>query len=532
MPPGEAAATTERRPEADPRRWKALTVCLVSGFMTLLDISIVNVALPSIRGGLDSPQSDLQWVVSGYALAFGLVLVPSGRFGDMRGRRNVFVFGVALFTLASAAAGIAQSSTWLVVARLVQGVAGGVINPQVSGLIQQLFRGAERGRAFGLLGATIGVSTAIGPLLGGLLIRLGGEQDGWRLVFSVNVPIGVLAILLAYRYIPHRPPERRSRQSMDPVGVLLLAAGIVLILLPLVEGQQWHSSGRWVLLVAGLAVIAVFAVWERRYGRRREPMVNLSLFGRRSYAFGAVIAALYFAGFTAIFFILTIYLQNGLGYSPLEAGLASTPFAAGSALSSVLGGRVVTRFGRPLVAAGLVLVALGLAVTEVAVALDSGQGVAWAIAGPLLVAGLGSGLVISPNQTLTLSQVPVSEAGTAGGVLQTGQRIGTAVGIAAIGSVFFAEVASTHGDHATAFRTALLVTIGFVLAALAVAVADVVAERRSRPPGQDAEQGTGRDTGGRRGGDAAGQAGQDAENAEGAEGRQAGRGSARRAGRP
>ncbi|MEV7011454.1 MFS transporter [Streptosporangium sp. NPDC051022] len=478
-PGGTAVA---RREEADPRRWKALTVCLVAGFMTLLDVSIVNVALPSIRAGLNAPQSDLQWVVSGYALTFGLVLVPSGRFGDMRGRRNAFVFGVALFTLASAAAGIARDPTWLVAARLVQGMAGGVINPQVSGLIQQLFRGAERGRAFGLLGATISVSTAIGPLLGGLLIRLGGDHDGWRLVFYVNVPIGVLAILLAYRYLPHRPPGTRSRKSMDPVGVLLLAAGVMLILLPLVEGQQWHGTAKWLLSAAGLVVIALFTLWERHYGRRHEPVVNLSLFRRRSYAFGATIAALYFAGFTSIFFILTLYLQNGLGYSPLAAGLASTPFAAGSAIASVLGGRVVTRYGRPLVAAGLLTVAIGLVGTEFAIRLASGQNLAWAIAPPLLVAGLGSGLVISPNQTLTLSQVPVAEAGTAGGVLQTGQRIGTAIGIAAIGAVFFAEVDSSHGDYAMAFRQALLVTIGFVLTALAVAVADVIAARRARPP--------------------------------------------------
>lgn len=472
---------TRRREDADPRRWKALTVCLVAGFMTLLDVSIVNVALPAIRTGLHSPQSDLQWVVSGYALTFGLVLVPAGRFGDMRGRRGVFVFGVALFTLASAAAGVAQSSTWLVVARLVQGVAGGVINPQVSGLIQQLFRGAERGRAFGLLGATIGVSTAIGPLLGGLLIGLGGAREGWRLVFYVNVPIGVLAIFLAYRYIPHRPPERRPRESVDPVGVLLLATGVVLVLLPLVEGERWHSLGRWPPLLAGVAVLAVFVGWERHYGRSRQPVVNLSLFAIRSYSFGTLIAALYFAGFTAIFFILTLYLQEGLRYSALGAGLASTSFAAGSAAASVLGGRVVTRFGRPLVVAGLVLVTAGLAATELAVRLVSGQDVAWAIALPLLVAGLGSGLVISPNQTLTLSEVPVAEAGTAGGVLQTGQRIGTAVGIAAIGSVFFAQVVSSHGDHALAFRWALLVTIGFVLVTLVVALADVIAARRTRP---------------------------------------------------
>ncbi|MFF5210923.1 MFS transporter [Streptosporangium sp. NPDC000396] len=476
--PGQTS-TTQKQDGTDPRRWKALLVCLISGFMTLLDISIVNVALPSIRAGLDSPQSDLQWVVSGYALAFGLVLVPAGRFGDMHGRRNAFVSGVALFTLASAAAGVAQTSTWLVVARLVQGVAGGVINPQVSGLIQQLFRGAERGRAFGLLGASIGISTAIGPLLGGLLIRLGGEQDGWRFVFYVNVPLGILAIALAYRYIPRRAGGRRSRESMDPVGVLLLATGVMLVLLPLVEGRQWQGLGRWLMLLAGPVVIAGFVGWERWYGRRREPVVDLSLFGRRSYALGALLATLYFAGFTAIFFVLTLFLQNGLHYSPLEAGLATTPFAAGSAAASVVGGRIVTRFGRPLVALGLVLVVAGLATTELTVNLVPGRHVAAAIAVPLLVAGLGSGLVISPNQTLTLSEVPVAQAGTAGGVLQTGQRIGTAVGIAVVGSVFFTEVASSHGDHAMAFRHALLVTIAFVLAALAVALTDVAAARRT-----------------------------------------------------
>ncbi|MEU8381747.1 MFS transporter [Streptosporangium sp. NPDC048865] len=450
--------------------------------MTLLDVSIVNVALPAIRTGLEAPQSALQWVVSGYALTFGLILVPAGRFGDMYGRRNAFVFGVVLFTLASAAAGIAGDPTLLVVARLVQGLAGGVINPQVSGLIQQLFRGSERGRAFGMLGTVIGVSTAIGPLLGGTLIDLGGGVDGWRLVFYVNVPIGVLAVVLAYRYIRPAEKETRPRESMDPVGVLLLAAGVVLVLLPLVEGHEWGASARWPSLLGGLAVLAVFAAWERRYGRHRQPVVDLALFRRRSYALGALVGALYFAGFTAIFFVLTLYLQNGLGYSALEAGLATTPFAAGSAVTSLFGGRIVTRLGRPLVVAGLALVAIFLAVTALAVQLVPGAHVAWAIAVPLLLAGLGSGLVISPNQTLTLSEVPVAGAGSAGGVLQTGQRIGTAVGIAAIGSVFFAEVASSHGDYATAFRHSLLVTIAFVLVALVVAVTDVIASRRAAGP--------------------------------------------------
>src|SRR4051794_3771009 len=198
----------------DPRRWEALAVCLVAGFMVLLDVSIVNVALPSIRSGLDASASDLQWIVSGYALTFGLLLVPSGRLGDARGRRRAFMVGVALFTLSSAACGVAQSSLWLTIARLAQGAAGGLLTPQIAGIIQLLFRGKERGKAFGLFGATVGLSTAIGPLLGGLIIGGFGAKEGWRWVFYVNIPIGIAAVLLALRFIPADHTEGSRNQPL------------------------------------------------------------------------------------------------------------------------------------------------------------------------------------------------------------------------------------------------------------------------------------------------------------------------------
>ncbi|GAB3909223.1 MFS transporter [Microbispora bryophytorum] len=461
---------------ADPRRWKALAVCLIAGFVTWLDISIVNVALPSIRVALDAPPSALQWVVSGYAFAFGLLLVPAGRFGDTHGRRNVFLFGAALFALASAAAGAAPESSWLITARVVQGAAAGVIAPQVTGLIQQLFQGAERGRAFGLLGATMSISTAVGPLLGGLLIQFSGQREGWRHVLHVSIPISLIAMVLAYRYVPGRPAGKRQRESMDPVGVLLLAAGVLLLILPLVEGRAWPGQGKWLLILAGAVVLTGFVGWEHWYGKRHDPIVDLSLFRRGSYALGTLLALLYFGGFTAIFFIITQYLQEGLHYSALRAGWVSAAFALGSALSAALGGRVVVRFGRSLVVFGLVLVTLGLGATEPATRLVSGQNAAWAIAAPLFVAGVGNGLIVSPNQTLTLSAVPVAEAGVAGGMLQMGQRIGASVGIAAVGSA--------HGIYAASFQQALLVNIMFVLAALAAGVADVFVERRAvRRPG-------------------------------------------------
>lgn len=458
--------------QPDPLRWRALSVCLIAGFMSLLDVSIVNVALPSIASGLHAGQNALQWIVSGYALTFGLLLVPAGRLGDARGRRPAFMWGLGLFTLASVACGLAPNDSLLVAARLVQGAAGGVLTPQVSGLIQQLFRGAERGRAFGLLGASIGLSTAIGPLLGGLIISIFGANAGWRFVFFVNLPIGLVALVLAFRLIPYvRAP--RQRESLDPVGVLLLGAAVTCVLLPLIEQQRWHGPARLLFFPAAGALALVWVFWERRFARHSQPVVDLTLFGERGYSVGATIALVYFAGFTGVFFIYTQYLQDGLHYSALLAGAAVTPFAAGSAVAAGLGGRVVTRFGRPLVAVGLALVVVGFAGSYLAVQLVPGHNVGWAASLPLLVAGIGSGLVITPNVTLTLQEIPVRRAGTAAGVLQTGQRIGGAVGVAFTGSVFYAAVGSTHGNWALAFQHGMWVILAFTVTALALAAADL-----------------------------------------------------------
>ncbi len=445
-----------------------------------MDVSIVNVALPSIQQGLGASTSDLQWIVSGYALTFGLVLVPAGRLGDARGRRMMFATGVGLFTACSLAAGLSPIPAVLVTARLLQGVGAGILNPQVNGLIQELFRGAERGKAFGLLGATIGVSTAIGPLLGGAIIKVLGADAGWRWIFFVNLPIGILCIALAFRYVGARHRDDRRDEDLDLVGVVLLGIAVFTVLLPLVEERQWPGARKWLLLLVSAVFFAMFALWERRQARQgRAPLVDLRLFRLESYTSGMIIGLLYFSGFTAIFFIITLYLQLGLGYTALMAGLTVTPFAVGSAAAAGIGGRYVTRLGRPLVASGLVLVLVGIGLTDLVVSLR-GHDPGWWLALPLLVAGIGSGLVISPNVTLTVSEVPVAQAGTAGGVLQTGQRIGTAAGIALIGSVFFGAVASSHGDFAHALSIGLRVTLVLVAVALAAAVLDVVVARRRR----------------------------------------------------
>lgn len=466
----------ERRGSA-PGRWRALAVCLVGGFMVLLDVSIVNVALPSIRAGLHATESDLQWVVSGYALTFGLVLVPGGRLGDMRGRRTLFMAALALFAGSSAACGAAPTSAWLVFARLAQGVAGGLLTPQITALIQEMFAGRERGVAFGIFGSVVRISTAVGPLIGGLLIQAFGTDLGWRFVFFVNVPIGVAAIPFAAALLP--AAGERRRHDLDLPGVLLLGAGIGTLLLPLVQAQQWHGLLKWLLVPLAAALLAGFVRWDARYQHRgREALVDLRLFRLRSYAFGIGMITLYFAGFTPLFFVFTLFVQNGLSYSALLAGVAILPFAVGSGASAWLGGRLIHRHGRKVVAAGLVLVAIGLVGTVLAVGEVPGRGAGWATLVPLLVAGTGSGLVISPNQALTLSAVPVEQAGAAGGLLQTGQRVGAAIGIAAAGSVFFARVSATHGQGwDDAYRDGLLVATAFVAAALLVALVDLVVDR-------------------------------------------------------
>ncbi|MGW5427267.1 MFS transporter [Streptomyces sp. NPDC004059] len=480
--------TTDRGvPAPHDRRWKALAVCLTAAFMTLLDTSIVNVALPSVERGLGASTAELSWVMSGYALTLGLALVPAGRLGDMRGRRQTFLTGLALFTLASAACGLSTGAAWLVLFRLVQGASAGLIAPQTSALIQQMFQGAERARAFGMMGSTIGISTAVGPLAGGVLIQAAGGPDGWRWVFYVNLPIGVAVFCAALRLLPHSPGAPGKRECFDVPGVLLLGSGVLALMLPLVQEQQWQGRLKWALLPVGAGLLAAFWAWERRQARRdRAPLVDLRLFSLRSFTLGALLSLVYFGGFTTLFFVYTLFLQNGMGYGALAAGLSSMPFAAGSAAGAAAGGRLVVRFGRKLVIAGLCTVTAGMLGVVAAVHWVPGRGVAWAAALPLLVAGFGSGLTISPNTTLTLSLVPVRRGGAAGGVLQTAQRIGAAAGVAVVGSVYFARLAN-HANPATALQYGLLTSVAIILLALCLAYADLRERRVHAQPEQRRE---------------------------------------------
>ena len=478
--PREERATDDG---ADPRRWRALAVTLVVGFMALLDVTIVNVALPSIQAGLHGSPQGVQWIISGYALTFGLTLVAGGRLGDVVGRRQMFLVGLAAFTLTSAAAGAAPNETLIVVARLLQGVAAGLLTPQNTGMIQELFSGAERGRAFGIFGTTVGVSAATGPILGGAILAVFGQEVGWRFVFFVNVPVGLVAMVLAARIIPAKPPrQERLRSQIDLVGAVLLGATVLCVLLPVVESMAHPATPLWfaALLVPVFGVLFVW--WERRLiDRGRSPMLDVRLFSEApGYSSGIVLATVYFCGFSGLWLVLALFFQDGLGYSPLQSGLAVTPFAIGSAFSAVLAGRLVDRWHRWLTLGGLVLVTLGFAALAVLVPVTVPHHTALGPLLPLLVAGVGGGAVISPNITLTLTHVPPRMGGAAGGALQTGQRVGSAVGAAVLAAVYRVTVAETSGDVGRGVLVSFLVSVAFMLVALGVALYELRARRTGR----------------------------------------------------
>ena len=464
----ESDPTPSETDEPDPRRWRILAVTLVVGFMSLLDVTIVNVAIPSIQAGLESSASTVQWVVSGYALTFGLTLVAGGRLGDAYGRRRLMLIGLTGFVLSSAAVGFAPSAELVVVARLLQGASAGLLTPQSSGLIQQLFSGPERGRAFGYFGLTVSLASATGPLLGGTIIGLAGEEQGWRLLFLVNIPIGLVALVAIARLVPGRVDDA-DRDRIDVAGAVLLGLAVLCLLYPLVSLE---SGARLPLvLLVGVPLFGwAFGAWEHRVRRRgHAPLLDLDLLRTLpGYGSGLLIGTLYFTGFTGVFLTASVWLQDSRDVSALHAGLLLTPFAVGSAISSPLAGRFVSQVGRPLT---VVAIATMMAAVGLAAAIGPGQpteSLWWAFAAFLLLAGLGGGAVVSPNFTLTLAEVPPRMGGAAGGALQTGQRIGSALGAALLATIY-QVVAADHGGDA-GVRAALATALAILSLALAAAV--------------------------------------------------------------
>ena len=460
---------------------------LIPAFVTLLAVSSVNVILPAVSQDLSAGTAGLQLVVSGYSLVFGVVLVPAGRAGDVMGRGRIFVIGMILFGVGSLASGLAPDVVTLNLARVVMGVGSGLLNPQVAGMIQQYYSGESRGRAFGLFGAVIGVSVAVGPVLSGGLIGWLGDDWGWRASFLINVPLVLLGVWAAHRYLPNSAWHRqdggsgagRDRVDLDPVGMVLLAAGTLLIMIPFMEA----SAGAWVwgLEAAGIGIVSAWVAWERRYrARGGAPMVDLSLLAIPSFAYGSLAIAVYFLGYTSVWIIVAQYVQAGLGSTALVSGAVGVPAALAGSVAAAVAGRRVIRVGRVMVLGGMAAGMAGLLASVGIIHMHARAGWSpWWLTLTLLLLGVGQGLVVSPNQTLSLVDVPLEYAGAAGGILQTGERIGTSIGIAAITGLTFRVSHSSGWDVAA--QVGLLAVVAAIAVSAAIAAVDLrLAARRRR----------------------------------------------------
>ncbi|WP_062946570.1 MFS transporter [Brachybacterium sp. sponge] len=460
------------------RRKPLLAVLLAPLFMALIAVSVINVALTAIGEGLEADTGSLQWVISGYALSFAILLVPAGRAGDATGRRRMFVIGVGIFTLGSLMSGLAPNVEMLNLARILQGIGSGLLNPQTVALIQQHFRGQDRARAFALLATTVAVATAIGPVIGGLLIQALGPNWGWRWMFLMNVPIGIGAMIGTFRFIPDDRARGKARPDLDPVGTVLLCLAILGIMLPFLE----RGAGVlvWLSFPAGLLVLGLWWTWERRYkSRGSSPMVDTAIFANKAFRNGILIVSVYFLGATSVWIIVPLFLQMHLHHTAFEASLLGLPSSIAAAISSQIAGRYVLTLGRRMVIAGFGVAFLGLlGTTLLAGFVESGAVAFWWLAAPLMLMGLSQGMTISPNQTLTLNSVDPRFGGVAGGILQLGQRLGAAIGTAMIPGIIFSL---TVGGTAwlEAFTIALVIIMALTLAAMGVSFADRAREKEA-----------------------------------------------------
>jgi MFS family permease len=453
-------------PPRHPRR--IVAVSLVVGFMSLLDASVVNIALPSMQDDLGAGVASTQWVVSGYALAFALTLVAGGRLGDVHGRRLLLLVGVGAFVVASAAVGLAPTVELAIAARVVQGAAAGLTTPQSAGLIQELFDGAARGKAFGALGFTVSTGAAAGPVVGGLVIAAAGSADGWRYVFWINVPIGLLALAVIAAVVPrHTGPPAHDDGGYDAVGTALLGLAVLAVLVP-VAGIDTVGVVLLPLLLVAVVLGVLFLRWERRLsGLGRTPLLDVGTLGAEpSFVHGLLVATLYFTGFTGFLLALSFHLQHGLKQGALATALLLVAYDVGSAVAAAAAGQVVSRAGRWLVAGALATMVTGVVLVLL---LLPDHPPLWPLLVPtLLLAGLGGGAVVSPNQTLTLAKVPTETGGAAGGALQTGQWVGASLGSALLLTLY--QTTAGPLGATGALRLALGTGTALLLLALAVVV--------------------------------------------------------------
>ncbi|MFI2412873.1 MFS transporter [Streptomyces sp. NPDC018947] len=453
----------------DRRRWFALAIVMTAAFMDLVDVTIVNIAVPSIRRDEGASFSQIQWITAGYALAFAAGLITGGRLGDIHGRKRLFLVGIGGFTVASALCGFAVNPEMLVASRVLQGAMAALMVPQVLSIVHATFPAHERGKVFGLFGAIVGLGAVSGPLLGALLTEWNLFGLEWRPIFLINLPVGIAGLILGSRFITESKAPRALK--LDLVGVALVTLGLLMLIYPLTRGRElgWPLWGH-VSMGGALVVLALLVAYERRKSARDgSPLVELSLFKVKSFAAGIAVQTVFGVGLGVFFLVWTLYMQEGLGWTPLRAGLTGVPFSlAVSTAAGISVQKLVPRFGRKVLQAGALVMAAGV-LLYIWEAERYGLAITpWQMVPPLAVMGVGMGLIVAPLTDAVLSQVPREHAGAASGLINTVQQMGNALGLGLVSVVFFGVVddhvagAGLGAAYAEGFQNAL----GWVAAVL------------------------------------------------------------------
>jgi len=454
-----------------PGRWKVLTVLCIGLFMLLLDGTIVNIALPSILQSFATGFSEVEWVINAYLLVFAVLLITMGRLGDMFGRRRLFVTGITLFTLASLACGMAPGIGLLISFRALQGLGGSMMMPATLSIIAHVFPSHQRGVAMGIWGGTVGIATAAGPTLGGLIvdnISFAGLFNGqsWPYIFLINVPIGILVFVLTLRVIPESR-DATSSHRLDLPGVVVLSAALFCLTFALIEGQNygWTSVNILALFAAAVVGIAAFILVERR---QPEPLMQLSLFRSRNFSVANACGAALSGGMMGIFFLLPLFFQAIMGYSAVKTGLLLTPMSAAVVVASPLSGWLSDRIGsRWLIAGGMAVAAIGFLLVRPHLVLNGGVG---PLILPFVISGLGIGVVSAPMTSAVMASAPITKAGAASGVLSTMRQLGSVMGIAIMGAVLQNRVV-LYAQEAVAEK---LAPISFIPAGARQRIVDAV----------------------------------------------------------
>lgn len=480
-----APALSDRRP------WRLLPVILTATFMALFDFFVVNVAAPTMQRDLRASTAALQLVVGGYAFTYAALLITGGRLGDRYGYRRLFLGGMLAFVVASAACGLAQTADELIAARLCQGLAAAAMVPQVLALITALFPPAERPRALAWFGVTIGLGSIAGQVLGGVLVQANLFDLGWRAIFLVNVPVGLVALGLGAWLLPLTRSAARPR--LDLAGVVGISGSLALALIPLTIGREdgWPA---WALamLIASLPVMAAAVAYEGRLARRGgEPLLYLDLFRQRTFTSGMAISMALYVYFGSFMLALALFLQAGLRFSALHAGLTFAPVGVAFAVTSLATRPYIARHGARIIAAGLALTTTGLVGTAIAVhasggAVDSLRLLPW-----YLLCGAGNGFIMPALVGTVLVGVPAQKAGGAAGTLATAQQFAIAIGVAGLGEVFFGVLGAhpTIGRYLSATQDVLLLDVAMTVVGLALT--RFLPRGAMAPAGAQARPGTG-----------------------------------------